>query len=905
MGYLQAGGAQHEIDVWLRDGGMVVTASERAARSILAGYHRSRRSEGLTAWPAPDIQSWPTFVRSQWAARNHDGRLALNLRQEQALWTEIVARRGRGTGLLEGPRRRLAALAVEAHQLICDYAPRFLGPRTRLAWQGDAEVFSAWLEEFEAICKSDGLISPARLPLELVRLLEAEGKPRPPILLAGFDRVLPTQQTVFTTWNVENALHRALPGSQAPVIHFYETPDQADELAACAAWSMRWIAANPRGRLVIIARNVAQRRGEYERAFRRIARADGKLPLGESLFEFSLGVPLGQLGLARSALHLLRWLTSPLAEHEIDWLFSSGYSAAGVEESRALTAFMRAIRRKGWQRIRWTLTELMRQRPGAELPAAWTARMTQAQQRLLEFARSPQTASAWAELVPRLLELTGWPGSRPLRSAEFQALTRWDLTVDECATLGFDGRRMDWQEFLSALDHATKEVVFAAESHDAPILISGPAESAGLTADAIWFLGADEDNWPARGATHPFLPISVQREAGMPHASPRSDWDLAEAVTRRLLGSAPEVHFSYARQADAVDLRPSPLVVHLAGSPRALPRKFRPDPPPAPITIPFPDQSRIPFPAGDAPGGAGTLTLQSQCAFRAFATARLAGEKWELAEAGLNAAERGLLLHEVLHSIWAGPPGGIRTHRQLAEVADLGSFVSMHVHDVLTGKMPARARESMPRRYRELEEERLIRVVTEWLRFEQTRIPFDVRETELSASVTIAGLNLLLRLDRVDRLVDGSQLVLDYKSGNVSPKMWELPRPEDVQLPLYAAYALHPETGAVGGLAFARIRANQSCLAGRMRDACATLTTDLGSRSDLVKKPLTQNDIEAWRGEIERLAREFLAGNAAVDPRSYPETCQRCGLQALCRIQENARASTISEQAADSEAEDD
>jgi hypothetical protein len=39
-----------------------------------------------------------------------------------------------------------------------------------------------------------------------------------------------------------------------------------------------------------------------------------------------------------------------------------------------------------------------------------------------------------------------------------------------------------------------------------------------------------------------------------------------------------------------------------------------------------------------------------------------------------------------------------------------------------------------------------------------------------------------------------------------------------------------------------------------------------------------------WRRSIEQLARDFLAGRADVNPRKYPETCERCGLQTLCRI---------------------
>jgi ATP-dependent helicase/DNAse subunit B len=45
--------------------------------------------------------------------------------------------------------------------------------------------------------------------------------------------------------------------------------------------------------------------------------------------------------------------------------------------------------------------------------------------------------------------------------------------------------------------------------------------------------------------------------------------------------------------------------------------------------------------------------------------------------------------------------------------------------------------------------------------------------------------------------------------------------------------------------------------------------------------------VSAWRTYIEEMARDFVAGRAEVHPRDYPKTCERCGLQALCRIQEN------------------
>ena len=112
------------------------------------------------------------------------------------------------------------------------------------------------------------------------------------------------------------------------------------------------------------------------------------------------------------------------------------------------------------------------------------------------------------------------------------------------------------------------------------------------------------------------------------------------------------------------------------------------------------------------------LTSQSQCPFKAFATARLGAKDWEPAEVGLSAIQRGQILHAVLHSIWAGPPEGLRSHHDLITTADRPHLVRRHVQKILQEEIPNAIRESMPRRYLELEEERLVHVITEWLDFE-------------------------------------------------------------------------------------------------------------------------------------------------------------------------------------------
>ena len=864
-----------EIDAWLREGGQVVTASDRAARALADAFHRARRSEGLAAWPAPNILDWTSFARAAWQQRGADARLVLNPSQEEALWVEIAGQDRSLATLLEGPRHRLAALAMEAHDLLCSYAPQFLRTSARAAWQQDAAAFSGWLAAFDEACRVDSLISPSRLSQELIALLKTDEAERPPLLLAGFDRILPVQRSLFDAWG---EWHEAAKGEPAGEVHFHEAADFQTELTACAIWCCRQLAANPDARLLVVTQAAGTRRGEIERVFLRSTGA---------VFEFSLGVPLRQAALARAVHLMLRWLEGPLDEQELDWLLSTGHAAASPQESASLQAYMRALRRFGLERTQWTLSAFLGERCASELlPAPWVERITAAQRLLTGFAQRPQSPLDWAELVPRLLEELHFASAKPLVSAEYQAVRRWQQAVESCGSLGFDGRRMSWKDFLFQLGRALDETLFAPESRNAPIQIAGPAESAGLTADGLWFLGTDEEAWPANGSTHPLLPIEAQRDAGMPHATPQLDWELAEAISRRILASAQEVHFSYAKQNEAAEARPSRLIVQLAGEAQKLPPELTAPAAPPLLTVSFEDRSRIAFPPGKVKGGANVLTAQSQCPFKAFATARLAAQGWEPAEAGLTASQRGNLLHAVLHSVWAGPPEGIRTLTDLQSLTDREAFVAGHVKRALAQGLRPHQRELMPRRYLELEELQLTKLVTEWLEYEATRVSFEVAETEVKRTVHFAGLTLDLRLDRVDQLKDGSLLVIDYKSGNVSPNAWELPRPEDVQLPLYAGFALDREHERLGGLVFAKVRTGDQEFAGRVGDAATTLFPSLKGTSPLVRQPFTVEQLLDWRNCIQQLAKDFIAGRAEVNPREAPKTCERCGLQTLCRIQE-------------------
>lgn len=882
-----------EVDQWLRDGGLVVTANDRAARALRQGFHRRRRAEGLTVWQAPQIQDWASVAQAAWEERSVDGRMVLNPAQEQSIWARIIAQEPHLAALLPGPRHRLANLVMQGYGLLCGYSPRHLQASARSSWSLDQGIFSAWLTAFEAECRALDVLSASRVALEAIPLLEADSAQRPPILAVGFDRMQPVQQAFLNAWGAWQSSKAGAPAQQAQHLH---ACDLQQELEACAHWCMQLLVSNPEARVLVISQEVAEHRGAIERAFLRHAPASA-----DPMFEFSLGIPLSQATLPRAHLTMLRWLDGALEESAVDWLLATGLAAQDADESAALQACMRGLRRAGLQRPTWTLDAFARQRVGVgALPAAWIERTLAAREHLLAAAHPPRHPLEWAALVPELLNRMHLTGERRFSSADYQAARRWEQALDTCGSLGFNGRRISWQDFLAALACIVEETLFAPESSDAPIQITGPVESAGLGADAIWFLGADEDSWPATGSAHPLLPLKVQCEAAMPHASPMQDWELAQSITARLLASAPIVHFSYALQKNTMEMRPSRLVTSVAGPSAPLPAATAQ--PIQPRTIRYHDTSRIPLPAHRAHGGASLLSAQSQCPFKGFATTRLGAQDWEAAEPGLTALQRGQLLHHVLRAVWGGPPHGLSNLDDLHKRSDLSAFVAHHVRRTVAEKLPDGVRDRMPRRYLGLEEQRLVQLVTEWLGYEATRLSFCVEQVEAPAVVSIAGLSLNLRLDRIDRLNDGSLLVIDYKTGNVSIRDWELPRPENVQLPLYATFAL-PESDKAGGLVLARVQTGKSRIAGCVTDPSATLFAGLKGNNLLMKHRLTENQLGAWRDNIEQLARDYLAGEAAVDPRKYPETCVACGLQTLCRIQEQQPLSVLDEE--EPEADDD
>uniref|UniRef100_E6PZA2 PD-(D/E)XK endonuclease-like domain-containing protein n=1 Tax=mine drainage metagenome TaxID=410659 RepID=E6PZA2_9ZZZZ len=894
---------EDERNRWLENGGVIVTSTERAARAAVASFNRAQQSAGRAAWASARVFWWDGWLRTLWAECSLDDglgfaaegersgdNLLLSAIQEQSLWSAVIRASAFGSGLMS--EERLASVAARSYKLVASYAPAYLAARNRHGWSGEAGVLSEWMDGFTKLCRREKLMSASVLPLALVEWLasqevDARGE-RAPVLLVGFDRLLETQRRLLEAWG--SWRQEEFAGGEVSG-QFLSFADEASEVAACAEWLQSEYARKPLGRWLVIAPGLSGRRGELERALL----AKGEDGTTDLRVEFSLGVPLGQTRVARGAYLLLRWLSEALSETELEWLLVRGLFAADGDEKLVMGGSMAELRRRGRERTEWSLESFC---DAAERTCKtelhWTERLREAQRRL-RLAPERHSAGAWSAQAAEVLASTGWPGFQPLDSAGFQARERWNWLLEECGRSDLlEDSAMEWDGFVALLGAALSVTLFTVESTDGNVLITEPLESAGLVADGVWFLGASEDRWPGEGRANTLLPLSVQREAGMPHASIEGDWQLGDEVTGRILSAAEQVIFSFARSGEEGEVRASKLVLRRCGEPeeRSQPEETRKE---VAVEV-VEDDCVVPCPArggaGEsvfhASGGAGVLSDQSQCPFRAFARTRLGVERWQAAEPGISARQRGILVHDVMQRIWGGAAaGGLETLDDLLALSDRASFVREKVRETMERRRAELMHETIPERLLDMEARRLDHLVAEWLEYEAARRPFTVENTEENVVVRVGGFSLRVRQDRVDVVGDGGRLVIDYKTGANSPSAWTGERPEDMQLPLYGAYGIEDR---LEGMVYARLKTGDVGFSGRARDAQSSVKEDLSRLSGLVKTPLTDEDLNEWRRTIERLAEDFLAGHAEVDPKQAPTTCQYCGLESLCRIAERMGA---------------
>jgi ATP-dependent helicase/nuclease subunit B len=886
----------HEIQQALEHGWTVLTANQRAARTLRHAFDLRQRILNRTNWEPPPILAWDTWLSSLWyrlLIEGHASELLLNPTQEHTIWRAIITADAATRSLR--PVDSLAETAADAWLLLHSYRGR---NRLRdCPGNSDTQVFTRWANSFERFCGREQYLTQAQLPEAIRTAIIARKTSVPPgILLVGFDSRKAAQTALLeAVRTLDTPIEEMESAPPAPDITLVDAPSEYDELTACARWLRTRLTEQPDSSLAVIVPALETCRAEIDRVFRHILAPeldDINASAGSGPYEFSLGIPLARTPLVAAALDILRWTIDPLSVDRVSALLLSPHFAAdGPSNSELLSrsefdAFVLRDQHLLQPQLSLEALNALVSHPKRSLPVLLNhLRTMRPLFNRRDLATGQRSHADWTATIHELLAAAGWAIPAHLDSTEFQTRRKWESALDELATLDFGSGRVSFADALTALERITTETLFAPESRHAPIQVMGPLESAGSTFDAIWFLRANDIAWPANPAPNPLLPWQLQRDLGMPGVTPALDSAHARRITERIAASAPTVLFSYARESADGPQRSSPVLAGLALEPRSASVVAPPEPAPQSVEIEtIEDDIPIPHPPDHAlQGGAAILQSQAACGFRAFAERRLFSSALNTTDLGLDPLERGSLVHKVLEKFWAK----VQTQAALKNMPHDERHAELtRAIDAAFAEFPAVIESGWPRAYVSAERQRLLNLLLPWLRYESDERPdFIVKSREETLrEVSIGPLHISIRVDRIDTaLVDGEpagEIILDYKTGLSKPSDWLGDRPEAPQLPLYAVVSGLPNLAAV---AFASIRpgGDMGLKGYQARDGVLLKPTKLKTES-------LRAQVDKWRGVLTSLAEDFHSGDASVSPKRYPQTCNFCKQRLLCRLDPSA-----------------
>jgi ATP-dependent helicase/nuclease subunit B len=870
----------------------VVTPNRRLAQSLQLDFDRSQVARGLTAWETADILPFGGLVERLWEDALYSDLapgvpVLLSGAQEQTLWEE--------------------AIHAERHALpIFSAAPA--AARCRAAWQlahawrlapdrsgehnEDARAFLDWSSRYEHATRENRQADAARLPDVVAPLLGNAALNKPATLVVfGVDILTPQMREFLDALAAQGcALVEAAPLAQRAAVTRVELTDARAEIDAAARWARSRLGKGHAPRIGVVIPDLAASRARVQRLFANVMRPD-HLVGGEPAalpFNLSLGRSLAEYPMVAEALLIIDLTAHESGFEQASRVIRSPFIAGAEAEVESRARLDAWLRKRCAPNV--SLDTLVRMCDAPSAPKA--PALLDWMKRLAEFRKASlfgiQSASEWAKALSQALRTAGFPGERSLDSAEHQTLDKWHELLAEFATLERVTGKMGFQAARERLRVMAREQVFQPEARDVPIQVMGILESAGQEFDHLWVMGLTDEAWPLAAHPDPFIPVRAQRAAGIPQADPVTSLELDRRITQGWLRSASEVVFSHPRMRDESELAPSPLITSIALASvedlaveryATLRNAIR-----AAGTVEKLQDAQAPAVVETTrSGGTGLFKDQAACPFRAFARRRLEAEPLEMPRPGLDLRDRGNLVHEMMRSVWAR----LLTHARLVATSEAAlAEILAACADEAIATMRHRRSESLAGRYGMLERERLVRLAGEWLEQDRARDAFEVAAIEDKHPVTFGGITVTARLDRMDQLSAG-RAIIDYKTGVCKTSDWMGKRPDEPQLPMYAL----GRGEDIAAVAFAVVKTGESKYKGISRvpnliQGVCTIDKDKGKAA---KRYRGWDDLVAgWRVELEAMGRGFAQGDARVDPKRLPSTCENCHQHMFCRIAEKA-----------------
>jgi ATP-dependent helicase/nuclease subunit B len=893
-------------------GRIVLTPSAELGAALSDAVERAHRRAGREIWPTPKILDFGTWLKAQHLERQlMDSSLprCLSDAEERELWRRVVLESAASAQFLEPSGA--ARAARRARRATFEYGI----PRGAISAYGteETEAFEAWRAAFESRCRELRVIAADEL-------LGGLDRPDPPRQAADGDRRAvaltwiesPLWRPVARRWLERNAGAPLLPEASSPnsrraVPRTLQAASPAAELAALAEWARAELEAQPSFRAWVCFRDLAGHREEVVDALD-AALAPQRFSLDESEgaapYAVAGGTPLSEHAPVRAALDLLTAAGGRVPFERFSALLRAPQLQASRAEASAAARLDTLLRSRAPSEAtlrEWlSLAEAVARGKAVEPPAA-LARLRGAL-RVLEGLQGHHRMSRWLSIWIEAFEEGPWSSRARWSSAEFQSAVRFRELLETLALGDRTFESLSRRAAESILERAARDTPFQIQTGVPPIWVSNQLSDPWLAYDGIWVTGCDESRWPPPVDPIALIPPVLQRQHGVIAASAEAQLAFAADLQSRWSARARAGVFSCSDPGEGRHVPASPLLAELAGPAPAPPSPAHapaaahaPAPalesavsietpsvsPPllwlaqqleAPAFEELADERAPAVGAEEGTRGVATLRAQSQCPFRGFAETRLDAHALEQPVPGFNERERGQILHDALQGIFTE----VRDSRSLQDLIGRPEASATRIADhVRRAVEKQRAKRDPGERWVERERRRLQGLLERWLELESLRAPFEVEHIEGSGETALhGGLIYRVRIDRIDRLEDGSRILIDYKTGWVTQD-WRGERPDNPQLPMYAL--LHRES--LAGVAYGRVSAAKCCFV--VESARADIFP--GVRASRLEGMASFAELlAAWERRVESLAQEFARGAAQVAPKDT--ACRYCRLQGLCRV---------------------
>jgi len=878
----------------LNRGATIITANKRLAGVTRQLFERTNMDKGIEVWPTPQIFPWSVWLKKTWEEAVVSGILAapallLTPQQELCIWKNIITK-----ALADAPLLQVngtACQAQQAWQLM--QAWQLALDATEFSYNRDSMAFNKWATEFEALCLEKNWLSISGLSDVLYQSAK-KGKPSviKDMVLFGFDELTLQQQSLLSALTASGCnVNRVQLAGLNSKVNRVACHDSRHEAETVARWARQCIKDHPLASIGIIIPELQSKRNTITQVFDTVLLPQSLIPGEHNIerpYNVSLGLPLSSYPVIQTALQLLGFLAPTIRLRDAGMLLRSPFIHGWQQEASARSLLDAYLRKEvGELDISLKTLRYYANKQGKNYCCPELVKNIDAWNQTAEKNKGKKTAAQWAENFSVLLKTFDWTNGRTLSSEEYQTTEVWRELLINFASLDAVTDSMTEIDALSQLRTMANNRIYQPQTGSLSIQILGVLEAEEMQFDYLWVMGLHDGIWPSPPHANPFIPLPLQKAAGLPHSSEEKALQLACRATERLLSSANEVFVSYPQRDGDNKLRISSLIRdvheitletlklsqgvtwidHIYHSAKLDVLAFDPAPPLGKET---------------AKGGSSILKHQANCPFRAFAELRLKACYMENPGIGLNSMAKGILIHKILERVWTK----LETQENLLamESSGLNRIVRKIINEEVD-KISRHYPQTFTRRFKKIESERLCSRVMQWLELEKQRPPFRVIATEEEKYIEVAeGVTIKVIIDRIDELDDGRKLVLDYKTGKVEPKQWFNERPGDPQLPLYSMLA----EGDIAGVAFAQVRANEMAFKGVTEESGLLPGVSSFEKIKYTDRETWADVLEEWEQTMRTLAAHYQNGNAAVDPKNKLKTCENtyCNLKPLCRINE-------------------